>query len=247
MSTKTVLFFTAGAVATAGELATKAKLAALAEPALNIRILSARAHARISAATLSAVASDKSIRDSANGLLTAGFLAGQHVRVRGFTGDTRNNLAEGVIGTADAGKITLPASTMYDDAAGETVVIETIETDARYGGGVIPADYVCGTIPAAYRSTSTGSPIYPVLDPDAPPAADNLPATQAIVNDGGTLTVGGATITLTVADNEVTDVSLPATKCVVAHGQVINITAGGTVTLTVAGGAITGAVYAAGG
>lgn len=87
------------------------------------------------------------------------------------------------------------------------VVVRNGARSTAFGAGIEAADYVAGTIPTAYNDAET----YPVFDPDAPPAPDTLPATQAVVSDA----------------------------------QVLDTDDGGTVTLTIAGGAITSAVYAA--
>jgi hypothetical protein len=81
---------------------------------------------RISAGTISALASDNSYNDSGNGFLTAGFGAGDRVRVSGFTGNTANNILVGIITAITAGKMTIGGTdgdVIVDDAAGETVVI----------------------------------------------------------------------------------------------------------------------------
>lgn len=78
---------------------------------------------------------------------------------------------------------------------------------SNYGAGIESADYVVGTIPDAYNDEET----YPVIDPDAPPGPDNLPATQAVVSNGQVLDVdGGGTVTLTIAGGEITGVAYTA-------------------------------------
>ena len=81
---------------------------------------------KISATTLSAIASDNSYNDSALGFGTAGFLVGDRVNVVGFTGNVANNILTGVITVLTAGKMTIGGTdgdVIVDDAAGETVVI----------------------------------------------------------------------------------------------------------------------------
>lgn len=81
---------------------------------------------RISAATISALASDNSFNDSGNGFVTAGFSVGDYVNVTGFTGNVANNIYSGEITALTAGKMTIGGSdgdVIVDDAAGETVVI----------------------------------------------------------------------------------------------------------------------------
>lgn len=80
----------------------------------------------ISAATISALASDNSYNDSANGFVAAGFAVGDYVHVAGFTGDVANNIFSAEITALTAGKMTIggaDGNVIVDDAAGETVVI----------------------------------------------------------------------------------------------------------------------------
>lgn len=80
----------------------------------------------ISAATISALASDNSFNDSGNGFVTAGFAVGDRVKVTGFTGNVANNIFVGKVTGLAAGKMTIGGSegdVIVDDAAGETVTI----------------------------------------------------------------------------------------------------------------------------
>ena len=80
----------------------------------------------ISATTISALASDNSFNDSGNGFVAAGFSAGDHVKVVGFTGNVVNNINSGVITDLTAGKMTIgggDGDVIVDDAAGEAVTI----------------------------------------------------------------------------------------------------------------------------
>lgn len=80
----------------------------------------------ISAATISALASDNSFNDSGSGFVTAGFATGDRVKVTGFTGNTANNIFVGEITALTAGKMTIGGAdgdVIVDDAAGETVTI----------------------------------------------------------------------------------------------------------------------------
>lgn len=94
---------------------------------------------RITAATLSAQASDQSFNDSGNGFLTAGFAVDDYVNVVGFTGDAANNLYSGQITALTAGKMTIggaEGAVIVDDAAGESVTIaKWVSRKAPYGGG----------------------------------------------------------------------------------------------------------------
>lgn len=81
---------------------------------------------RISAVTISALASDNSFNDSANGFIAAGFAVNDYVNVSGFTGSAANNIVSGKITALTAGKMTIGGAdgdVIVDDAAGETVVI----------------------------------------------------------------------------------------------------------------------------
>jgi hypothetical protein len=80
----------------------------------------------ITAITISALAADNSYNDSATGFVTAGFLAGDRVKVVGFTGDTANNIFIGTVGSVTAGKLVIDSpegDVIVDDAAGESVTI----------------------------------------------------------------------------------------------------------------------------
>lgn len=81
---------------------------------------------RISAATISALASDNSYNDSGSGFVAAGFAVNDRVHVSGFTGNTANNIFVGVVTALTTGKMTIGGTdgdVIVDDAAGETVVI----------------------------------------------------------------------------------------------------------------------------
>lgn len=77
----------------------------------------------ITAATLSAASSDNSFNDSGNGFVSAGFVAGQWIKVSGFTGNTANNGYFRVTSVA-AGKLVVTGGTLVDDSAGESVTIK---------------------------------------------------------------------------------------------------------------------------
>lgn len=99
----------------------------------------------ITAATISAQASDNSYNDSGNGFVTAGFAAGDAVRVLGFTGNTANNIVSGVLTSVAAGKIIVGGTdgdVIVDDAAGESVTVTKWDTrrlplDAITGSGLL--------------------------------------------------------------------------------------------------------------
>jgi hypothetical protein len=88
----------------------------------------------ITAATLSALASDNSYNDSGSGFVAAGFATGDRVRVSGFTGNVANNILVGVVTALTAGKMTIggaDGNVIVDDAAGETVTISKWVSTAR--------------------------------------------------------------------------------------------------------------------
>jgi len=80
----------------------------------------------ISAATISALASDNSYNDSGSGFVAAGFQVNDYVNVQGFTGNVANNIFSAKITALTTGKMTIGGSdgnVIVDDAAGETVAI----------------------------------------------------------------------------------------------------------------------------
>lgn len=85
----------------------------------------------ITAATISAAASDNSYNDSGSGFVAAGFTAGMHVNVQGFTGSAANNIVDAVVTAVTAGKLTIggaDGAVIVDDAAGESVTITAWES-----------------------------------------------------------------------------------------------------------------------
>lgn len=81
---------------------------------------------KITAATISAQASDNSFNDSGNGLVAAGFATGDRVGVSGFTGNVANNIKVGIVTALTTGKMTIGGTdgdVIVDDAAGESVTI----------------------------------------------------------------------------------------------------------------------------
>lgn len=85
----------------------------------------------LTGATISALASDNSYNDSANGFLTAGFAAGDRVKVTGFTGNVVNNVFSALVTSVVAGKMIIGGTdgdVIVDDAAGESVTITKWES-----------------------------------------------------------------------------------------------------------------------
>lgn len=155
-------------------------------------------NATITAATLSATASDSSFNDSGSGFVTAGFAVGDLITVSGFTGDAGNN---GVfkIATAAAGKLTVTdasgaAVTLVDDAAGESVTI-VAKVDFIYRGCRVNTVAVTAPIDAAVGITfgivGTAAEAYQV-PADATFAAAST--SNFMVTSQGSLSEDGSTI-----------------------------------------------------
>jgi hypothetical protein len=131
----------------------------------------------ISAATISAQASDSSFNDSGDGFIAAGFAVGMRVKVDGFTGDTDNNLHGAEIAKLAAGKMTIAApegALMVDDAAGESVTITAWESVRATAQDV--ADLAAGI------GGSTGSTDNALLRADGPGGA-TAQASGVLVTD----------------------------------------------------------------
>lgn len=79
------------------------------------------------------------------------------------------------------------------------IAVRSAVDSLAFGAGNEEADYVSGTVPAAYDDEEE----FPVFDVDNPPAGA-LPATMAIVADGQEFAATGGTVTLSVADGVVT-------------------------------------------
>lgn len=144
----------------------------------------------MTATTLSALASDNSYNDSANGFVTEGFAVGDRVKVAGFTGNAANNITSGRITALTAGKMTIGGTdgdVLVDDAAGESVTITKWETKrttaddiaalagAGYSGGVQSIPVLAAAMTpsttngAAATTTETGTNdvMLPTLNFDA--------------------------------------------------------------------------------
>lgn len=116
----------------------------------------------MTAATISAEAADNSFNDSALGFIAAGFAVNDRVRVKGFTGDTANNLFVGVVTALTTGKMTIGGTdgdVIVDDAAGESVTIaKWVSRRAAFGA---PAPSPVVTDASANRDiTATGAGSY---------------------------------------------------------------------------------------
>lgn len=189
----------------------------------------------ITAATISAAATDNSFNDSGDGFETAGFEVGDRVNVTGFTGDVANNILVGVVTDLTAGKMTIGGTdgdVIVDDAAGESVTIAkwvsrraSCQEIVEIGGGAAgPAETITesGTdvnllaadVGKYIRFTASGAKTLTV-QPDA---------TEALPTDGEwhLRNTGAADLTL-VEDTGVT-INPP-------NGGTLAVPQGGTVTL----------------
>jgi len=138
----------------------------------------------MTAATISALASDNSYNDSGSGFLTAGFTVGDSVYVSGFTGSSANNINSGVITELTAAKMTIGGSdgdVIVDDSAGESVTLtKWLTKRTTLADAAVIADMATQTIKG--RTTAgTGAP-------------EDLTAAQAaaiVQGDGLTSTLAG--------------------------------------------------------
>ena len=89
-----------------------------------------RGIATITATTISAVdggAGADTINDTGDGLLTAGFSAGDAVLIYGFTGGMAAIHGPVTVVTAEAGTLTFATGTLADDDAGESVTLVALK------------------------------------------------------------------------------------------------------------------------
>lgn len=110
------------------------------------------AQSTITGTTIAAVAATNELTDSGNGFVTAGFKVGDLVTVTGFTGDVANNLVDGEITSLSAGSMIIGGTdgdVIVDDAAGESVTIETVGSYLEVGSTV-------PTLSLLRRNTDTG-------------------------------------------------------------------------------------------
>lgn len=165
----------------------------------------------LTAATISAQASDNSYNDSGAGFIAAGFAVGNRVKVSGFTGDVANNILVGTITVLTTGKMTIGGTdgdVIVDDAAGESVTITKWESkrttaqeigDLGGGGGGGGG----GAWNIVFRPTNNEPPSanYATLDTrNNRPCLDFDTTTQEAAIFTGVLPAdyGGAGITVTV-------------------------------------------------
>lgn len=105
----------------------------------------------ITAATISALASDNSYNDSGSGFIAAGFAVGDRVKVTGFTGNAANNIFVGQVTALTTGKMTIGGTdgdVIVDDAAGESVTITKWTTKRTTIGALPQAMFAADITPA---------------------------------------------------------------------------------------------------
>lgn len=108
----------------------------------------------ITGTTISALASDNSFNDSANGFASAGFAPGDRVKVVGFTGNVVNNIFSALITALTSAKMTIGGTdgdVIVDDAAGESVTItkwvsKRVELDEVTSGAGVPPGGTTGQV-----------------------------------------------------------------------------------------------------
>lgn len=139
------------------------------------------------ATTLSALASDNSFNDSANGFLTGGFTVGDRVTVSGFT-NAVNNIVVGVITALTAGKMTLggvDGDVIVTESAGATVSI------AKWVSRQVSLKEIQNTLPQRIGMFATTTPTSSeVLLLYCAPNALTFPAN--FVGSRGAIATGGA-------------------------------------------------------
>lgn len=127
-----------------------------------IEVSQLSADVTITATTISALASDNSFNDSADGFIAAGFAIADRVQVSGFTGNVANNLIVGTVTALTAGKMTIGGTdgdVIVDDAAGESVTI------SKWVSRRTTADEIVGLASAGPSEVVTEAGDYTV-DPD---------------------------------------------------------------------------------
>lgn len=160
-------------------------------------------------ATISFDASDHSIRDSANGFVAAGFVAGDQVKVTGAAA-AENNVFSATVTSVTAGKLVTNAAGIVTAAAGPSVTVTRWDSNrvdlatlaSAIGGGGAVETIVPGTgisvddsDPANPIVAATGSStvnITPDTHPSSPNAADDEFEYGSSIDTAG-LRAGGAT------------------------------------------------------
>lgn len=168
-----------------------------------VEVSQVSATVKITAATLSAQASDNSFNDSGSGFVAAGFAVGDRVKVTGFTGNVVNNILLGVITALTTGKMTIGGTdgdVIVDDAAGESVTI------AKWTSKRTTTQAIANLAPGA--SPPTESLIIAVGDETTAHTSGNgkvtfrMPYAFTLTGIRGSLNTAAASGTFTVDVNE---------------------------------------------
>jgi len=178
----------------------------------------------ITATTISALASDNSFNDSANGFVSAGFAVDDQVGISGFTGNTANNIFSATVTSLTAGKMTIAGTdgdVIVDDAAGESVTIFKWEsrrsTLSNLSKLSIKPD---GT--TSYQFDLKGREVSGVAVPYFTPVSANTPIACDIFPNGTptdyTSTTGVAWIDICSTDIEADGVNYEALRLAVLSG-----------------------------
>jgi hypothetical protein len=179
----------------------------------------------ITAATISAQASDNSFNDSGSGFVAAGFAVDDRVQVVGFTGDVANNIFAATVTALAAGKMTIGGTdgdVIVDDAAGETVTITKWETRRSTaqdigdlaGGGANEVVTILVSDPAgADITTGNGKLYYPV---PASLAGLDLIDARAVLDTAGT---GGGFLMQLRRKRSGSDVDMLSTRVSIDSGE----------------------------
>ncbi|QJD54462.1 hypothetical protein P9A30_gp20 [Sphingomonas phage Lucius] len=203
----------------------------------------------ITATTLSALASDNSLNDSANGFVTAGFEVGDRVNVVGFTGNVANNLFVGIVTALTAGKMTIGGTdgdVIVDDAAGESVTISkwtsrrtTAQDIANLGGAVFAGIYRVGFF--FVDTPASNEPLMFHCFTDAVDFDDDFAGSVASVENNPALSFvvsveknGVAVGSITVSTGGVVTFVTTGAGVSFAIGDVMSITAPATADATIA-------------
>ncbi len=180
----------------------------------------------ITAATISAVASDNSFNDSGSGFVTAGFEVGMRVKATGFTGNVANNIISGRITALTTGKMTIGGTdgdVIVDDAAGESVTITAWETrrataqdvaDLAGAGAVTePVSILISDPNGSAITTGNGKAYYPI--PAALSGLDLIDA-RAVLDTAGT---GGGFLMQLRRKRAGSDVDMLSTRVSIDSGE----------------------------
>jgi hypothetical protein len=130
--------FRLGAVSVAGDITTELSYGSFDDLLEAVCLGTWTPSASKAGTTISALAVDSSLNDSAAGFVTAGFQVGDIVDVSGFTGTPANN-GTFIITSVTSSKLLLDElpggtpATFVDDAAGEAVTVATVQSTLKAG------------------------------------------------------------------------------------------------------------------